>query len=375
MNYKNLTILILVFCGICQAKAQSNLNATYSAFQKKKIPQAKYLIDSIAEMQVNEKDAEVWYLNGLIYEHIFFSKDSATRLLSKNALVTAGDSYYKVIFDLPKSKFTALCSKKVDTLISKNLLLEGKRLEKLKRIDDAISHFELYTKINKTDTSGLIQLAMAADKADKYALAEENYNKLLSLNYANPFVFKALFLVLEAQEKYNEALKIEQKAIKLYNKDQDWTLMEISLNVKMNMTQLAIKKLDSASVKFPEKKKIFTFNIGAIYDRMDSVNKAIEYYKKALEFDSDYFAANFNLGAIYYNKARTLYTDVNSMLYNDYLKVGKIKEYEGHEYSKNAMPYFEKCYQVQKEENVKLILKDIYRNLDLGSKLRDLERN
>ena len=49
--------------------------------------------------------------------------------------------------------------------------------------------------------------------------------------------------------------------------------------------------------------KILWFSFGSVLDNLGNADEAIEAYKKALEVKADYFDANYNLGALYFNQA------------------------------------------------------------------------
>ncbi|MFN0050028.1 MAG: tetratricopeptide repeat protein [Cytophagales bacterium] len=372
MRNRYLPFIILFFSSFFAAFSQGSLPLL--ALKNNDIKTAKYLIDSLTEMQVYEKNAEVWYVNGLIYENIYFSGDSTIRKMAKSPLLIAAESYVKASIDIKNNKYATIATKRLDSAVTKNLLFEGEKLEKLKKIDDAVSHFEIYAKIRERDTTGLLKLAIAADKANNLELAEKTYLKLISLKYTTPFVYKSLFLILKQQKKYADAQNISNEAEKSFGKDEDWVRMDIALAIEMNKIDLAMSKLDSAALKFPENKHIYLFNIGAIYDSKDSSNLAIAYYEKALASNFNYFEPNYNIGGIYFQKASAIYAEINKMPYVEYQKNGKIKEEDGHQLSKVALHYFERCYEINKDEKVKLLLKDIYRNLKLTSKLKEIDK-
>ena len=49
--------------------------------------------------------------------------------------------------------------------------------------------------------------------------------------------------------------------------------------------------------------EILWFSLGSVLDNLGNADEAIEAYKKALEVKADYFDANYNLGALYFNQA------------------------------------------------------------------------
>lgn len=339
------------------------------------LKKAKYLIDSICEMQIYEKDAEAWFMNGFVHENIAYSADSATKSLMKNALLVSADAYLKAAKSIKNSRYAAMAQRKLDSAITNNVLAEGVKLENEKKIEDAVSYLDLYISIKPNDTTGLIRNAIANEKALNFESAKKAYTKLLELKHKPKYVYKSIILIYKDNlENPAEASKYLLEAKKLFPNDEDWTKIEIAILIQQKKSVEAIKKLDTAISIYPNSKLIYTYNIGALYHSLDSASKAIEYYEKALAVDEKHFESNYNLGGIYYKKAVTLYSKVNEMVYADYQKQGKKLEEEANGWAGKSLPYFERAYSVRKEEKTKKILRDLYRNLKMNSKFRELEK-
>ena len=76
------------------------------------------------------------------------------------------------------------------------------------------------------------------------------------------------------------------------------------------------------------------------------------------------YAANFVVGAYYYNLAVAPHTEASKMKVIDYLENGEPLEKKKVEFLKKALPYFENAYAVAEDKNrVKEILKGIYQQL------------
>ncbi len=58
---------------------------------------------------------------------------------------------------------------------------------------------------------------------------------------------------------------------------------------------------------------ILWFSLGSVLDNLGNAEEAIDAYKKALEVNSDYFDANYNLGALYFNQAVQGINEANDM--------------------------------------------------------------
>jgi hypothetical protein len=82
--------------------------------------------------------------------------------------------------------------------------------------------------------------------------------------------------------------------------------------------------------------------------------------EERLKEDPKDFAANFLVGAYYYNMAINPQEETSKMKVVGYMSEGKAYDKIKASYLAKAQPYFENAYTIQKDERVKEILKNIY---------------
>jgi len=99
-----------------------------------------------------------------------------------------------------------------------------------------------------------------------------------------------------------------------------------------------------------------------------------QYYNKALAIDPAYYDALYQLGALNYNDAVEFKKVVNAMDMETYKKEGKNVEAKFLAKYNDALPYFEKAFSIKKDEDLKEILKQLYKELKLESKLAEIEK-
>jgi hypothetical protein len=95
-----------------------------------------------------------------------------------------------------------------------------------------------------------------------------------------------------------------------------------------------------------------------------------------LKEDPRDFAANFIVGAYYYNMAIEPHAETTKMKLIEYIEDGRPYESKKEGSLKKAQPYFENAYVINKTDpRVKEVLKDIYQHLEakLQEKLSKLE--
>ncbi|MCY7353154.1 MAG: hypothetical protein LH606_21270 [Cytophagaceae bacterium] len=88
--------------------------------------------------------------------------------------------------------------------------------------------------------------------------------------------------------------------------------------------------------------------------------QAQDYYNKALQIEPANYDANYNMGVFYFNEAVETKRRIDAMDMQAYQKEGKSVENQVVVKFKEAMPYFEKAYEVKQESEVKDNLKNLY---------------
>ena len=89
------------------------------------------------------------------------------------------------------------------------------------------------------------------------------------------------------------------------------------------------------------------------------------FYIRALEVDANYYDALYQLGAMSYNDAAEFKRKVNAMDMETYKKEGKAVEEQIAAKYKEALPYFERALVVKKDDDLKEILRQVYRELKM----------
>ena len=113
---------------------------------------------------------------------------------------------------------------------------------------------------------------------------------------------------------------------------------------------------------------------GSLFDKSDSLDKAEEFYKKALELNPDYFDSNYNLGYVYYRKGTEAHTKASEIPQDKPEKYKKAMEDVKEIYEK-SLEYVEKAYEMKpKDENTVRLLRSIYRKLKMEDKYEEMKK-
>lgn len=331
--------------------------------------------------QIDFKDDEEYKLivNFKNNEVLSWYKEGPYSSLDSGALELAYESYQKAIeldkeisdaYIVPMSPMLGLY------VIGEQYYNKGVVLFNEKKYADALLAFEKTAKVNETfgvkDTLATYNAASAAVLCKQNDKAKKYYSKLISLNYKNPVIYSQLATIYKDENDTAKAIKTISLGRKRFPDDFNLIITETNIYLSTGQTQKAQENLMLA-VKKDTTNKVIYFAIGSNYDQMHNIELAEEAYKKAIKLDPDYFDANFNLGAMYFNKGGELINQANKLELgdNNYDKlVG-----EGKEFLKKALPYLEKANQIQGKDRATLLsLKEIYARLNMLDKLKEINQ-
>lgn len=190
---------------------------------------------------------------------------------------------------------------------------------------------------------------------------------------------------LTAQNDQISAFQDEVKRTKAKLKTATTPKAKASVNNQVASLETKVKELSDVLKGIQEEKAAAASAAGdaaANKARIDELSAKVKeiratlpnYYLKALEIDATNYDALYQMGAYYYNDAQEIKRQVNGMDMNEYKKTGKDLEAKLAVKYNEALPYFEKGYQLKKDEDLKEILKQVYRELKNEAKLAELEK-
>ena len=117
-----------------------------------------------------------------------------------------------------------------------------------------------------------------------------------------PNVFLFISNLYRENGREAEALETLAEARGLYPREQSLIIEELNIYLTNEEFDKAKENLALAAEQDPTN-EILWFSLGSVLDNLGNADEAIEAYKKALEVKADYFDANYNLGALYFNQA------------------------------------------------------------------------
>ena len=323
-----------------------------------------YIEQAILIDKSNTKDKS-WRYRGEIYLNI--SRDTSMTMEYPNALRISMESYLKATeLDL-KGRYEDEIKL---GLAQVQLGANGKGISyyNTTSFDLAASSFDLAAEVARTfdivDTMAVYNAALCYEKADMTDMAIERYRDCADIKYQVPNVFLFISTLYRNSDNDEEALKVLQEARAVYPREQSLIIEELNIYLTNKDFERAKANLELAAEQDPTN-EIRWFSLGSVFDNLGNYDEAIIAYQKAIVVKSDYFDANYNLGALYFNKAVLGINEANEMWKPRMTRTEAANQKKLEEDSKSmfvtARPYLESAFQVEPTDLETIrSLKDIY---------------
>lgn len=323
-----------------------------------------YIEQAILIEKSNTKD-KTWRYRGDIYLNI--SRDTSLTMEYPNALRISMESYLKAKeLDL-KERY------KEEIMFGLNQVQIGANGKGISyynttSFDLAATSFDLAAEVARTfkivDTMAVYNAALCYEKANMTDMAIERYKDCADIEYQVPNVFLFISTLYRNSENDEAALKTLQEARVSYPREQSLIIEELNIYLTNKDFERAKANLELAAEQDPTN-EILWFSLGSVFDNLGNYDEAILAYQKAIDVKSDYFDANYNLGALYFNKAVLGINEANEMWKPRMTKAEAASQKKLEEDSKSmfvtARPYLESAFEVDPTDLETIrSLKDIY---------------
>lgn len=370
------TIFSLFFIGLgCTAvQAQNkNVNKAEDDIKSGKLDEAKEMIDQAVTNEKTADKAKTWYVKGQVYSAIATDSTGKFKSLSDQPRVEAFNAYQKCLSIDPKFTSMLLTNYKPLNDLYVDFYRSGANAFNSKDYKNALADFKHVKAVNdylnslnsglgsKIDTMAILNIGNAAYNLGQKDTAAVYYQQLADIKYAEQsFVYKVLLAQYRDKDETKYMATLDE-AKSLFPNDKDFANEEVSYYSEKGDMDKLVKKLEEQASQDPNNYNT-TLNLAITYDNMgnpkDSTkevtpqqrdeyfNKALTYYKKAIELNPDSYAAPFNLGLMYYNAAAAIGKQLGQLTSSkaDQAKQDSlIKKQNG--LLDESLPYLEKAYQ------------------------------
>ncbi|MDP1624120.1 MAG: hypothetical protein Q8M08_17490 [Bacteroidales bacterium] len=385
---KKIALVLVLVTSITLAFGQKNVRQTASNYLKSgKLDKAKEAIDQCVLDASTAQDAKSWFLRGNIYLEISNSKDEKFKTLDPDPIAKALESYKNAIEFDPKQEY-------YDDIFAKlnwqrnNYYNEAVENYNNQQYKDAMINFakaaEVIELANVPDTISILNAATCASLANETELAKQYYIKLLKADYKSPIVFITLSDIYRQAKDSANALKYVRMGQQDYPDDLRLFLAETNIYLTFNNTAKALSNLKVAMAKDSTNFSV-SFALGTIYDNIsnDSSNAQVERkkafedaimaYLNSIRLNPEYFEGNYNLGALYVNKAATINDEANRLPLEATAQYDKLKS-EADGLLEKALPFLEKATELQPDDiNTLYTLKQIYARTNQRDKVAAID--
>ena len=372
---KVLTLVALATC--VQGYGQKEVVSAYNANKEGDFATAAvYIEQAIENPKANVKN-KTWRYRGEIYLNI--SRDSALFAAYPDALVRAKESYFKA------QELDARGSYKSEIQMGLGQVQMAASNAGIGNYNSgnyasAGVFFDLGAEIARafdaTDTMAVYNSALCYEKAGEVDLAIDRYRACADIQYQVPNVFLFISNLYRENGREAEALQTLAEARAMYPREQSLIIEELNIYLSNEEFDKAKENLALAAEQDPTN-EILWFSLGSVLDNLGNVDEAIDAYKKALEIKADYFDANYNLGALYFNQAVQGINEANDMWKPRMTKSESQNQKQIEEDAKalfmTAKPYLEAAHLADENDlETMRSLRDIYARTGDDEKMLDL---
>ncbi len=401
---KKLSLIFFAFITVAAVFGQKALRTTaFNDLRKGQLDKAMQNIEPTISDASTMSDPKTWFYRGNIYLQIHMSTNPEYKNLDPNALDKSYESYKKLLeLDAKKEYYTEAIQnifviseqlynqgvnhfKNGDSLNSNADLAKANadfakaKSDSTKAVADfskALLSFERAVDVNATygsvDTLAIFNAGLSADKANNFAKAKEYYGKVIVMNFPQPLVFNSLSDVYLKEKDTLQALATIQTGRVKYPDNFNLLIAETNIYLAAKQNDKAMANLQEA-VKTDPLNPTIHYAVGVNYFTMNNLADAEKSYLKAIEIKSDYFEANYNLGALYVNQAATLIDKANKLPLSATAEYDALK-LQADDVLKKSIPYLEAASKLDPSDKSTLLsLKEIYTRLNMLDKRKEIE--
>ena len=366
-----ITILLITIISNSTFAQKHNIVNASIALRQEKLEEAKQYIDEAFLNESTSNDPKMWNYRAPIYLEIALKKPE----LDDNAILKATESFIKCLQKGKKDKIIVKkWTPKEDVLAGLiqcgyklfNLAIDKYNLEEYnrsiilyKKIFDIIPFDEedQLKRGNITFETILYNSFFASSKLKDNELSKNLLQNLINLNFNEPAIYISMSNIFKSEGNMDKAIEYLSLGRNMFEDDQSIINTEINLFIELERTVELIEKLGEA-IELDSENSLLYFNRGTIYDQEGQLDKAEKDYNTAINLDPSSFGSNYNLGALYFNKAVELTNLANAT--NNNTKHKKIKK-EAELFFDKGLPFLENAYSINPiDKNTLLSLKQLY---------------
>lgn len=381
MNRYYIFFSLLCVCNLLVAQ-KSNVYRAESFLKSGDLIKAFECID-LALDSTNEKSQktivwpQTWMVQGDIYLAIYYSDNNEYNALCDDPLTISYRAYVKALSFNDKSGIQNEIKYKI-ALLENELQNAAIKAYNAQKYCNAFTRFEQALFLKQLpdikgdteveiDTALVYNCGLAALKAEDYDKAITMLNGVVRTGYGEASTIVMLASAYQSKEDTLGAIRVLEDGLAKYPGDEVILTSMIQLFIDSDNTDEALKYLDIVLVNQPTNAKYYILKAD-LYNQKADTEMAIAQYKAALKVVPENQIALYNLSVIYYNKGIEHRKLTDNVAMNDKESYKQILN-QSEELWKMALPYAEKCYQLNAtDDKVVELLRNLYYRLNLMDK-------
>ncbi|UTW61849.1 hypothetical protein KFE98_17820 [bacterium SCSIO 12741] len=372
-----LLILALLTCLSIQAqekavsKAKDHLNQYLLSAKTKLLHKAQKKLDQAIEHEDTKNQLATWYYRALVYQKMMEDQDSNKLVWGKEAIRSAIQAR-----ELTDSSTQLSAEQLLKDLDSVTFEI-GVQLYSSQDFAKALSFHLLAEQaqraIDGLDSAVLYNIATMAQMANDSLTASRYFQLCMEGHYrgADPYVGWSSWLVEQGhtkeakrivdlgRESFPENLSLITQLVNIYLKEQKWEEAIEAINVTME------RDPDNALLYFAR---------GSLYDALGKADLAEQDYLIAVEIDSNYFDAYFNLAALHFNRGAEIISGSIEVPVDDNKTYQEMTK-RGRDEMELSLPYLEKAHALRPKDRATLVsMRHAYQRTQNWEKVAEVKR-
>jgi tetratricopeptide (TPR) repeat protein len=357
---KILTLCLVLIAATSFAQTASKAK---QFLKEKNYAEAIKAIDAACADAKQSAKAETWYTRAEVYVAMFEDTNEAVRSQEPKSMDYINEAFVKIAeLEKGKGKYTNMLDV---TIPGVSVSLKDRLLNALYNAaianqaepEAALPYFEKAVTIDPDNYfvgRYLPRFSFYAEDnkktiqyAEKFAANQAFKDSLHAINEVLQFAVMAA----ERSDDKAKAKQMTEDAMKKFPKEAFYLNRLINAYINEQKYEDAVTYLKAALelAQDNQTKAMYLSNLALISVELKKIDDAVKYFEETIKFDSNNFAAQFGLGANYYNEGIT----IENTLTAGELKPDSPKMKQVREKFEKALPYLEKAHAID-DKNAKV---------------------
>jgi len=372
---KKLVLMILLACFFSTGFAQTkNVVSAFNYLKRDRLDKAKESIDPATTHEKTMNDPKTWFYSGNVYLALHLTDEELYKNLHPNPLEKAVQDYKRSLELDTKEAYTKEVNERILFAAAQFFdmgVIAYNDNNYAKSSESFAMAAEISRGYNIFDSVAMFYAGQGAYLSNDFNKAKVFFDELILVQFSEPGIYRMMADIEKSKGDTTSAINFINRGRKLFPNDFSLIVDAANIYLMTGKNQEALDVLTIAMEKDDTNPTLF-FAAGTIYEKLLNQEKAVELYKKSIAIDPDYFDANYNLGALYYNKAAEIITEASNLPLNESKKYDLLMA-QGNEIIEKSLPYLEKADQIQPNEPTTLqTLREIYTRLNMLDKLKGI---